>query len=90
MKAKARQKLEKENPEFVSEVSALSGEELNSRLAQLAKDIETVQDRKEADEDLASAQEGVRQMLAPYTDAKKALRAKSQYIIALLKDRGES
>lgn len=80
-------KVRKEMPEFVAEVSALDKVDLNGRLAQLAKDLQDVQDEKEADEDLEASQAEARELSAPYRDAKKALSMKSQYIIALAKEK---
>ncbi len=81
-------KLSKENPEFVAEVQGLSVEQLDARLAQLAKDGEAVEDAKEADEAYQVARTGTKEMGAPYRDAKKALRLKSRYVIGLIREKG--
>jgi hypothetical protein len=78
----------KENPEFVEEVSKLSLEEIDARLAQLAKDSEAMQEQKDANEALSLAREVAKELNAPYVDAKKAIRLKSRYLISLLKDKG--
>lgn len=85
MKHEAKLKLEKEQPEFVAEVSGLSVQDLDARLAQLAKDIQAVEDAKDADEDLAANREQVKILAAPYSEAKKALRLKTSYIVDLVK-----
>lgn len=77
-------KFEKANPEFVSEVSALSIKELDTRLAALAKDIKTILDAKEADEDLAARREAAKEAGRPYSEALKLTRAKSLYIVGLV------
>lgn len=77
-----------EYPEFVEEVTSLTAEQLNTRLAQLAKDNEALQDTKETDEGLNEAREVVSQLAAPYTEGKKVIRHKSRYLISLLKERG--
>lgn len=86
MKQNMKHVVEKELPEFVAEVSGLSVQDLDARLAQLAKDIQQVEDSKEADEDLQSIKEQVKVASAPYRDAKKVLKQKTSYIISLLKN----
>lgn len=83
-----KQKIEKELPEFVNEVGGLSVDELNSRLAQLAKDYEAIEAAKEADEALEDARAAASELAAPYRDGKKAVRMKSGYIVALIKEKG--
>lgn len=84
-KISIKQKTEKEMPEFVAEVSGLSLQDLDARLAQLAKDIQEVKDSRDADEDLQSLRDQVKIAAAPYSDAKKALQQKTSYIIELIK-----
>jgi hypothetical protein len=83
-----KQKIEKEMPDFISEVAGLSVEELNARLSRLAKDYEAIEEAKEADEGLREAQDTARELRAPYADGKKAIRMKSSYIVALVKEKG--
>ena len=78
----------KENPEFVSEVASLSTEELDARIAQLAKDLEAVDEAKEADEALKDLRDQVSIASAPYNESKKALKLKTKYLIQLMKSRG--
>lgn len=86
-KKSIQQVMSKENPEFVAEVSGLSVESLNSRLADVAKGIQAVDDSKDADEQLQDARAHAVELNAPYVDAKKALRHKSKYIIELIKEK---
>lgn len=86
-KMSLQDKVRKEMPEFCEEVAALDVTGLNNRLAELAKAAQDVQDAKEGDEELEEAQINARNMSAPYRDAKKALSMKSQYIIALAKEK---
>lgn len=81
-------KVEKELPEFVNEVAGLSVDDLNGRLSQLAKDFEAVEEAKEADEALQEARNTAKELGAPYRDGKKAIRLKSGYIVALIKEKG--
>lgn len=76
------------NPEFAAEVAGLSVDDLNSRLAQLAKDGEAVAESKEADEELEQARARATELAAPYRDAQKAIRLKSRYVISLIKEKG--
>jgi hypothetical protein len=77
-----------EFPEFVGEVSGLSADQLNNRLATLAKNLEESETAKEDDEELEEAKAHASELGAPYRDAKKALRLKSKYVISILKEKG--
>lgn len=80
--------VQKEFPEFAAEVESLQTEDLNARIARLAKDNQEVQDAKEADEGLEIAKAVTAERSAPYREAKRAISLKVRYIINLLKDRG--
>ena len=80
--------IQSEFPEFVDETNGLTVDELNRRLATLAKNLEESETAKEQDRDLEDAKSTVSELSAPYRDAKKALRTKSKYIISLLKEKG--
>lgn len=84
-----KEKVQKEMPEFVGEVNSLSPEQLDARLAQLAKDMESVHESQEADEELEQARERASELNAPYRDSKKAISMKSRYIVELLKEKGK-
>lgn len=77
-------------PEFPEVVDSLSVDDLEKRLSQYAKEAENVQDAKEADEALEEAKNQVSEYSAPYSDAKKAIRLKMRYLIALIGDKGGS
>ncbi len=83
-----KEKIEKELPEFINEVVGLSVEQLNSRLSQLAKDYESIEEAKKADEGLEEARNTAKELGAPYREGKKAVRMKSAYIVALIKEKG--
>lgn len=87
-KLSLKEKVQKEMPEFADEVGALSVQDLNNRLANLAKANEENEQKKEDDEELETARETASELAAPYKDATKALRLKSRYIIAMIKDKG--
>lgn len=80
--------IQAEFPEFVQEVGGLGADELNRRLATLAKNLEESETAKEEDQELEEAKATAAELAAPYRDAKKAIRAKSKYIISLLKEKG--
>ena len=82
------EKVRQEHPDFVAEVVGLSVEELNGRLAAHAKQVAEVEDAKEADEALAEAREVAKTLVAPYTEAKKAINHKTRFIIELIKEKG--
>ncbi len=75
------------NPEFVKEVNNLSVEQIDKRLAELAKSADDVQQAKEADEQLALAKDQAKEFGAPYREAKKALALKTAYVVGLIKER---
>lgn len=84
------QQVKEDLPEFAQEVASASTEQLDARLAQLAKDLETVNEAKEADDDLVEARDVAKGLAQPYRDAKKHIALKSRYIVGLLKDRGKA
>ena len=88
MKKNVNEIVQKEMPEFAGEVAGLSVEQLDARLAQLAKDAEATDEAKDADQELAEAREAAKQMAAPYREAKAAIGLKSKYIVGLIKEKG--
>lgn len=85
MKNKLIEKIQKEFPEFVNEVSGLDLGALNSRVAQLAQAGQENEDAKEADEALQKAREASLQLGAPYRDANKVIKLKTKYLLHLVK-----
>lgn len=82
------QKVQEEMPEFANEVAGLAVSDLNGRLAVLAKANEENEQLKENDEDLIAAKNEASELAAPFRDAKKALRLKTRYVVALIKEKG--
>lgn len=76
-------KVQKELPDFVSEVSGLSIQDLDNRLVTLTKGLAETEKAKEEDTDLEDAKTLVSELSAPYRDAKKVLNMKIKYIIGL-------
>lgn len=85
----AIKKVQKEFPEFVSEVQGLTKEEIDARISGLAKSAVEVQHSRDSDEQLADAKALSKELSAPYLDALKAVRLKTTYLVNLLKDRGQ-
>lgn len=75
-------------PEFTPTVDGLSLADLENKLSTYAKEAEKVLEAMEDDEELEQAKASVTELRGPYTDAKKAIRLKMRYIIALIKDKG--
>lgn len=87
-KKSVQEKVQAEFPEFANELGGASVDQLNTRLANLAKALEESESAKEADEELERAQALVGELGAPYKDVKKAVRLKTKYVISLLRDKG--
>lgn len=87
-KKSVQEKVQEDMPEFASEVAGLSVGDLNNRLAKLAKDSEANEQAQEDDEGLEKARAEASELAAPYRDAKKAIRLRSRYIIALINEKG--
>jgi hypothetical protein len=75
-------------PEFETEVAGLNIDQLNNKLASLAKGLEESEATKEDDEELNKAHALASELGAPYKDVKKAIRLKTKYVIGLLRDKG--
>lgn len=87
-KKSIQEQVQHDSPEFASEVVGLSVEELDARLAQLAKDTEAFHQARESDDALEEARHAASELAAPYRDGAKALRLKSRYLVALIKEKG--
>lgn len=87
-KKSLQEKVKAEFPEFYEECQSLNVDALNGRLAQAAKDAQSTEEAKEADEEYQAAKQAASDMGSPYRDAKKAIKLRSKFIIATIKDRG--
>jgi len=83
-----RDKLRVEMPEFVEEVDSASVSDLESRLSRLTKDYEATEEAQKNDEELENAKALVKELSAPYREAKTMIKLKTKYIIASIKDKG--
>lgn len=88
VKKSVQEKVQGEFPEFADEVASLGIDELNTKLASLAKGLEESEQAKESDEELAKTRELATELAAPYKDIKKAVNLKTKYVISLLRDKG--
>ena len=82
------QKAQAEIPYFVEEVAGLSVDQIDARLAQLTKDLEAIQEQKEADDELLNAIALVTEYRGPYTEGKMVAKMKSKLLIAMAKEKG--
>jgi len=82
-------KIQKQYPDFALEVERLTPEQLRARIVELQKGLQESEEHKEANEELTALQAQVGEMLAPYRDVRKAVKAKTAYILELLKEQGQ-
>ena len=74
--------------EFIETVDSLSTEQLEARITQMQKDLEESEIHREENTVLNDLKEQVSMISGPYNDVKKAVKTKTSYIIALIKERG--
>jgi hypothetical protein len=77
------------DPEWKDAVAQATVEEINGRLAEVAKAEANNQEAKEQDMDLASLKEQVKEAGAQYSEATKANKLKIRFCMRVLSDRGE-
>lgn len=77
------------SPEFKSSIDGASKEDLQSKLAEVAKNLELNSAAQKADPDLAAKKQAVKDAGAGYAEAKKAQRLKAEYLIVALSDKGD-
>lgn len=87
-KKSVMKQIQENYPEFADEVNGLSAEQLNNKLASLAKGLEESENSKEIDEELQRTRALATELAAPYRDVKKAVNVKTKYVISLLRDKG--
>ncbi|MFO0559507.1 MAG: hypothetical protein U0269_15935 [Polyangiales bacterium] len=74
---------------YVDEVAGMDGAKLRSEIIQAESNIREILKEQAADEKLAGARELVKDFVGGYNEAKKAQRAKIEYLLHLLEERGE-
>lgn len=82
------EKVQEEMPEFVGEVVGLSVDDLNKRLAALAKASQENDENQENDKELEQAKAHARELGETYREPRKAIKKKTKYIVALIKEKG--
>lgn len=87
-KKSIEEKVQAEFPEFAASIASSGVTELESKLSTYAKQQDEVELAMEADTALEDSKALTSELSAPYRDAKKAIKMKMKYIIALIKDRG--
>jgi hypothetical protein len=78
------EKIEKEYPDFCKEVQNLPEEALKARIVQLQSELAQSEEHMENNEDLQHARQTVTGLAGPYRDVKKAVKAKTKYLLNLL------
>lgn len=74
--------------EFKEEVDRLSIPQLEARIANMQKQLEDSEKHKEENVPLQNAKAEVKELSGPYNDVKKAVKTKTKYIIALIREKG--
>jgi hypothetical protein len=74
---------------YVDEVAGMDGARLRAEIIQAESNLREILREQAADEKLAGARELVKEFLSAYNEAKKAQRAKIEYLLHLLEERGE-
>lgn len=81
-------KVLKSLPEFKDTADAASTEDLKKVIVQCEGNIYEIDKDKESNVKLLAAKEVLKEMTAPYADAKKCQMAKIQYALFLLEGKG--
>jgi len=87
-KKSIQEQVEKLYPDFIEATAGLSVEDLELKLSTYAKSQEEIIVSQEEDTKLSDTKELLKELNAPYGDAKKAIRLKMRFIIAAIKDAG--
>ncbi len=81
-------KVEKEMPEFYTEVVGLGIQDLKNRIATYTKELDESEEHRKANDDLKSAKAEVKELNGPYNDVKKAVHLKNKFLVSLIKEKG--
>jgi hypothetical protein len=74
---------------YVEDSAGMQGDQLRSEIIKAETSLREVAIAQKADEKLAGAKDIVKDIVGAYSDAKKAQRAKIDYTLHLLDERGE-
>lgn len=81
-------KVQKDMPEFTSEVDGLDIQTLKNRIATYARELSESEECKENDDELKSATVELKELGAPYREVKKAVATKTRYLLSRIKEKG--
>lgn len=87
-KDKVLKKVEKDYPEFVEVINTLSGTDLEKRILDYAREQERIDEELDNNEVIKAIKENLKETRSPFVDAKKAVKLKMRYLMAMLEDRG--
>jgi hypothetical protein len=76
------------HPDLIEEMEAMDEESLRHRISQCETNLLESEKAREADEELATLKEKVKEMTASYNEVKKAQRAIAEYAACLLDQKG--
>lgn len=79
--------IQKLYPDFVAEVDQLDAASLKARVVSLQQGLQESEDHKEENEALKTARAEVSELSGPYRDVKKAVKAKTSYLLKLLEEK---
>lgn len=82
------EKLDSQFPGFVDEVSGLSVQALEKKVADYQKSLEDSENHKSANEPLRVAREQLKELNAPYSEVRKAIGLKTKYLIQTIREKG--
>ena len=74
---------------FAEEAAGMNADALRAEIIKAETSLRTVAQEMKANEKLTGARELVKDFMAPYNDVKKAQRAKIDYALHVLEERGE-
>jgi uncharacterized protein YlxW (UPF0749 family) len=85
---KFKKKMQKTMPSFTDSVEGLSIEDTDKQILLLSKQLKLVEMEMELDEEIEQLKNTLKEMQAPYNDAKKMLKNKVTYLALLLQEKG--
>jgi len=90
MKKKKKDKFDALDEDFKTEIEALNKNEIDKRIAEWAKLVETTTEQMKLDDDLTAKREAARLASAPYWEDIRMARLRIAFAMRILMDRGSS
>lgn len=78
------------DPHFANEIFAMKEEDLMTKLANMAKEQTTIENARDADEDIKALREQLKVAGETYREPLNALKLKRKLIYKVLEDRGRA